>query len=104
MNTYGNSSSYGRSGPTKSQYGNGTFELRSAPDTKRGCGASDVELVEPVRRKSSSSMGDSSSDKERVESPSIQDGIVVVEQTFHVSSRPLNPNEVWESSYTTRMH
>lgn len=79
------SSSYGRSRPAKSGYGHGTFELRSQMDSKPGAAASDVELVDVPRSSSRSSRRSSTDDKGSREG-SIQNGIVVVEQTYHVSS------------------
>ncbi|KAJ4353180.1 uncharacterized protein N0V89_004906 [Didymosphaeria variabile] len=89
-NTYvAESSSYGRSRPTKSGYGLGTFELRSEPDSKRGAAASDVELVTVPRSASRSSRRSSSIEKETGDR-SIQ---VVVQQSYHVSSSPRSVDE-----------
>ena len=98
-NYVADSSSYGRSRPTKSAYGKGTFELRSQPDTKTGAGSSDVELVVAPRSNSRSS-GRSSSISKDTDDRSIQNGIVVVEQTYHVSSSPRVEDEEigsWEA-------
>ncbi|KAK7193338.1 uncharacterized protein CC84DRAFT_1255281 [Paraphaeosphaeria sporulosa] len=86
------SSSYARSRPTKSAYGHGTFELQSEPGSKRGAAASDVELVTVPRSSSRSSRRSSSLEKGSGEG-SIQNGIVIVEQTYHVSSSPRNEDE-----------
>ena len=81
------SSSYGRSRPAKSAYGKGTFELKSQPDTKVRADSSDIELVVADRSLSRSSRRSSSISKE-TDDRSIQNGIVVVEQTYQVTSSP----------------
>lgn len=86
------SSSYARSRPTRSGYGHGTFKLRSEQDSKRGAAASDVELVAVPRSSSRSSARSSSLEKESGDG-SIQNGIVIVEQTYHVSSSPRHVDE-----------
>lgn len=98
------SSSYSRSRAGKSAYGHGTFELRSQMDSKPGAAASDVELVTAQRSSSRSSRRSSDMDKESGD-VSIQNGIVVVEQTYHVTSSPRNQDEEtgdWESENKER--
>jgi hypothetical protein len=88
------SSSYTRSRhPTKNGYGHGTFELRSQMDSKGVHGSSDVELVNVPRSSSRSSRRSSDLEKDSGDGTSIQNGIVVVEQTYHVSSAPRNDGD-----------
>jgi phosphatidylglycerophosphate synthase len=88
------SSSYARSrNPTKGGYGHGTFELRSQMDSKNGPASSDVELVTVPRSSSRSSGRSSDLEKDGGDGTSIQNGIVVVEQTYHVSSAPRNDGD-----------
>lgn len=90
-------SSYGKSRPAKSSYGPGTFELRSVEESKRGCDASDVELVIAARSTSRSSRRGSSLEKES-EEPGVSNGIVVVKQTY-ISHSPRDEEEAsaWEN-------
>ncbi|KAJ4292690.1 hypothetical protein N0V90_009353 [Kalmusia sp. IMI 367209] len=96
------SSSFRLSRPPKSIFGLGTSELRSEEDSKPGDAAPDVELAALPRSVSRSSRGVPSLEKESRERD-IQDRIVVVEQTYHVSSSLRSEGEELGRAFQTNI-
>ncbi|KAF2008696.1 hypothetical protein BU24DRAFT_381647 [Aaosphaeria arxii CBS 175.79] len=75
--------SYGQSRPTKNTYGHGTSQLRSKTGSK-STGRSDTDFVDIERSASGSSQVNLTDNG----TGDISDGIVMIEQTINVSSRP----------------